>query len=192
MNEKGRRAFDVASIEDPVEPASSGDLFALAYDELKRLAHHARRERRSHETLDTTALVHEAYLKIGRHDLAQGSEPGHLRALVARAMRQILVDRARRRMAGKRGAGAPQVTLNGLEPEGAAQPFDLVAVDAALTRLEALDARYARIVELHVFAGMPLVQVAARLGLGERTVFRCWRAARAFLIEQLVASDTAP
>ncbi|MBN8481873.1 MAG: RNA polymerase subunit sigma [Xanthomonadales bacterium] len=182
-----------------IEPVSAppglvcaGGLFELAYDELKRLAHHARRGRASHETLDTTALVHETYLKIGRHELAQGDDPGHLRALVARAMRQILVDRARRRMAGKRGAGAPQVTLNGLEPEGAAQPFDLVAVDAALTRLEALDARYARIVELHVFAGMPLVQVAARLGLGERTVFRCWRAARAFLIEQLVASDTAP
>lgn len=170
---------------DEMQVESSGDLFALAYDELKRLAHHARRERRSYETLDTTALVHETYLKIGAHKLAAGKEPGYLRALAARAMRQILVDRARRRMADKRGAGAPQVTLNGLEPESAAQPFDLVAVDAALTQLEMLDARLAHIVELHVFAGMPIVQIAAQLGLGERTVFRRWRVARAFLVEQL-------
>lgn len=169
--------------------ASSGDLFALAYDELKRLAHHARRERRSYETLDTTALVHETYLKIGTHELAQGKEPGYLRALAARAMRQILVDRARRRMADKRGAGIPQVTLNGLEAGSSAQPFDLVAVDAALTRLEALDARFAQVVELHVFAGMPIVEIATRLALSERTVFRSWRAARAFLIGQLAASS---
>ncbi|WP_313913575.1 ECF-type sigma factor [Tahibacter sp.] len=174
---------------DQAETAASGDLFALAYDELKRLAHHARRERRSYETLDTTALVHETYLKIGAHELAAGKEPGYLRALAARAMRQILVDRARRRMAEKRGAGAAQVTLNGLEPDGSAQPFDLVAVDAALTRLEALDARFAQVVELHVFAGMPIVQIATQLGLSERTVFRNWRAARAFLIGQLAASS---
>lgn len=177
-------------IADQTDAASSSDLFALAYDELKRLAHHARRDRRSYETLDTTALVHETYLKLGAHEVSRGKEPGYLRALAARAMRQILVDRARRRMAGKRGAGAPQVTLNGLEPESSAQPFDLAAVDAALTRLEALDARFAQVVELHVFAGMPIVQIATQLGLSERTVFRCWRAARAFLIEQLAASST--
>lgn len=175
---------------EEIQAGPSSDLFALAYDELKRLAHHARRERRSYETLDTTALVHEPYLKIGAHELAVGKEPGYLRALAARAMRQILVDRARRRMAGKRGAGAPQVTLNGLEPEHAAQPFDLVAVDAALTQLEKLDARFAHVVELHVFAGMPIAQIAAQLGLSERTVFRRWRAARAFLIGQLTTSGT--
>lgn len=92
-------------------------------------------------------------------------------------------------MAEKRGAGAAQVTLNGLEPDGLAQPFDLVAVDAALTRLEALDARFAQVVELHVFAGIPIVQIATQLGLSERTVFRNWRAARAFLIGQLAASS---
>jgi len=81
--------------------------------------------------------------------------------------------------------------LNGLEAESSAQPFDLVAVDAALTQLEALDARFAQVVELHVFAGMPIVEIATQLGVSERTVFRSWRAARAFLIGQLAASSRA-
>jgi RNA polymerase sigma factor (TIGR02999 family) len=160
-------------------------LFALAYDELKRLARRARRSGPAAETIDTTALVHEAFLKIRVRDEARDADPTYLRALAARAMRQILVDRARRRMADKRGQGVPHVTLGGIDASSDATPFDLVAVEGALSELERLDARLARLVELHVFAGMSMPEVAHVLAVTERTAFRDWRKARAFLVAHL-------
>lgn len=161
-------------------------LFALAYDELKRLARGARRGRNAMSaTLDTTALVHEAFLKVGAHADAIGMDVAHLRALVARAMRQILVDRARRRMTRKHGSGPRHVTLDGVSDGCGPAPYDLVLVDRVLDELEGLDARLARVVELHVFGGMSMAEVATALAVAERTAFRDWRRARAFLIERL-------
>lgn len=165
---------------------SPNALFALAYDELKRLARRARRGGGAvSATLDTTALVHEAFLKVGAHADAIGVDAGHLRALVARAMRQILVDRARRRVTRKHGSGPLHVTLEGVPARSDPAPYDLVLVDRALDALEALDARLAKVVELHVFGGMTMAEVATALAVTERTAFRDWRRARAFLVERL-------
>ncbi|HEY0233180.1 MAG TPA: ECF-type sigma factor [Dokdonella sp.] len=160
-------------------------LFALAYEELKHLARRARRGGHRSETLDTTALVHEAFLKISVRDEARDKDPAYLRALAARAMRQILIDRARRRLSDKRGQGMQNVTLSGVDAASDETPFDLVAVERALTELERLDVRLARVVELHVFAGMSMGEVAQVLAVTERTTFRDWRKARAFLIDHL-------
>lgn len=180
-----------ASSADAIASAQAV-LFALAYAELKRIAHRARRDSPRAETIDTTALVHEAFLKIRVRDEARDKDPAYLRALAARAMRQILVDRARRRLADKRGEGMQLVTLEGLAaPSAEAAPFDLLAVEHALSELERLDERLARVVEMHVFAGMSMIEVANVLNVNERTAYRDWRKARAFLIDHLGAAGAS-
>lgn len=175
---------------DTASPATA--LFALAYDELKKLARGTRRSGGgASATLDTTALVHEAYLKIDAYADAGGLDASHLRALAARAMRQILVDRARRRMTRKHGAGPRYVTLDGIGDAAGNTPYDLVSVDRSLRELESLDERLARVVELHVFAGMSMPEIAAALAVTERTVFRDWRRARAFLVDRLQPAATS-
>ena len=174
------------------EAARQVELFALAYDELKQLARRARRKGNRSETLDTTALVHEVFLKIRVRDEARDRDPAYLRALASRAMRQILVDRARRRLSDKRGNDVEHITLSGINVAANDTPFDLVAVERALNELESLDARLARLVELHVFAGMSMPEVANLLAVTERTAFRDWRKARAFLISHLGSAGNPP
>jgi RNA polymerase sigma factor (TIGR02999 family) len=187
VSQTGQELSDVReaagrSLDDASRQA---ELFALAYDELKQLARRTRRNGNRSETLDTTALVHEVFLKIRVRDEARDRDPTYLRALASRAMRQILVDRARRRHSDKRGNEVQHVTLNGINAAASDTPFDLVAVERALNELESLDARLARLVELHVFAGMSMPEVAGVLAVTERTAFRDWRKARAFLISHL-------
>ncbi len=162
-------------------------LDTLAYDELVRLAHDARRPYAAFDTLNTTALAHEAYLKLATHAAARGLAPAHLRALVARTLRQVLVDRARRRYAGKHGAPAlvAPVSADTLSVAEVEQPLDLLEIDEVLTQLAGLDARQADVVELHVFGGMSFAEIAALQGVTERTVYRDWRKARAFLLARL-------
>ena len=164
--------------------------FALAYEELKRVARRERRRAPSAETLDTTALVHETYLKIRLRADLRGRDAGYLLALAARAMRQILVDRARHRLAAKRNHGRDTIPLEGITLRTNQAPFDLVQVDNALCLLEAIDQRLARVVELHVFAGMAMPSVGAALGITERTAFRDWRKARAFLVQHLETANS--
>lgn len=153
------------------------------YDELRDLAAAClRRERRDH-THQPTSLANEAYLRIGPS--APSLERSELLRLAARAMREVLVDHARRRMALKRGAGARRVMLT---PESAVDrrtPDDLVAVDEALRRLEALDPGLAQIVDLRYFGGLAEAEVAAHLGISIRSVSRRWRVARMFLARDL-------
>jgi RNA polymerase sigma factor (TIGR02999 family) len=163
-------------------------LDSLAYDELVRLAHQARRPYAAFDTLNTTALAHEAYLKLAGHRAGRGLAPAHLRALVARILRQVLVDRARRRYAGKHGAPAlaqPDVSADTLTLAGVEQPLDLLEVDQLLRQLSDLDARQADVVEQHVFGGMSFAEIAALSGVTERTVYRDWRKARAFLLAKV-------
>lgn len=169
----------------PCDDRGEQVVLGLAYAELKRLAHAVRRRVRPQQTLDTTTLVHEAYLKIERYPQTAGMDPEHLRALVARSMRQILVDRARSGARHKRGRLLEHVTLSGIDAPMPGTPLDVVAVDRALGALEELDARLGRIVEMHVFAGMTMAEIARVRGVAERTVFRDWRRARAFLMLQL-------
>lgn len=164
------------------DTAAEERLFALAYDELRRIARSALR-RESATTLEPTALVHEAYLRLGnRHEIAW-ADRRHFYGVAARAMRRVLVDRARSR--GRQKRAQPLVTL----PDGFAAPIAgddvILAVDDALTALAAIDPRRARVVELRWFVGLEVEEVARLLDVGPATVKRDWAAARAWLSHRL-------
>jgi RNA polymerase sigma factor (TIGR02999 family) len=158
-------------------------LFELVYDELRQIAR--RQLGRGGETLRTTALVHEAYLKMAQGQGATPQDRTHFFATAARAMRQILVDHARRRQAQKRGAGVRPAFLDEERIGFGARQEEILAVDAALSRLELLDARLGRLVELRFYAGLSVEEAAATLEISPRTIKRDWRKARAFLYREL-------
>jgi RNA polymerase sigma factor (TIGR02999 family) len=163
-------------------------LVPLVYDELKRIAR--RQLRGGGHTLLTTDLVHEAYLKLVDHELASTTDRARLYALVVRAMRQVLVDRARRRRAKKRGGdGAVAMTTPVTDLE--LRLDDVLALDAALDRLDAVNARLRRVVELRFFVGLPEQEIADILGVSPRTVERDWIKARLFLHRELNADAVA-
>ena len=165
--------------------AALQDLFAAVYGEIKRLAHR-QLARHAQPTLDTTGLVHEAYLKLIRPDSLQLRDRGHFFAIAAKAMRQIVVDHARRRQADKRGGLAPQVVT--LDENSAADSFDpetLTRLDSALSQLQQLEPRLAELVEMRFFAGLSVVQVAELREVAPRTVLRDWRRARAYLFDSV-------
>lgn len=159
-----------------------GAAYSAVYDELKRAARAQLRRMRDH--FQTTALVHEAYLKLGGAQLA-AQDRNHLLALSARAMRQVLVDDARARKADKRGGGQEAVTLTPSLGSADQAAIDVLALDELLSALHTLDERAAQIVELRYFGGYEETEIAQMLGLSDRTVRRDWRKARAFLLTQL-------
>jgi RNA polymerase sigma factor (TIGR02999 family) len=163
-------------------------LFPLVYQELHARAHHQLARRRPGDTLSTTALVHEAYLKLTDSAHQTYEDRVHFFAVASRAMRQILVDYARRMTAAKRGGGlAVSLDPDQLGDPGRAE--ELVALDEALTRLEGLDERLARTVEMRFFGGLSVEEAADALGVSPRTVKRDWRKARAFLYEAIHVGD---
>ena len=171
------------------DPASA--LFARVYDELRRLAAAALRNERSDHTLQPTALVHEAYLRLA--DLPEGAwkDRAHFMALADRAMRRVLVDHARSRNALKRGARvtAPLERLK-IPSADPSTEVDVVRLDTALNGLEALDPRQSRIVELRFFGGLSVVETAAIVGASPRTVKRDWQLARAWLRREMARTPT--
>jgi len=170
------------------DPEAPRRLFPLVYDELRGMAHRQLRRPGLQGTLDTTALVHEAYLKLVGGRGASVHDRGHFFAIAATAMRQILVDYARRRTALKRGGLMRLETLTSLEEAGlrnADHATRLLEVHEALTRLEALDPRLGQVVELRVFGGLSIEETAQTLALSEATIKREWRKARALLAAAL-------
>jgi RNA polymerase sigma factor (TIGR02999 family) len=166
-----------------------GGLFDELYQELRRLAHgQLARRRRPGGTLGTTALVHEAFVKLEGAGRVTVHDREHFLVLAARVMRQVLVDAARSRQAAKRGAGAAPVALDDAEPAISDLVEEVLAVDAALVRLESLDQRLAQVVEGRVFGGMSEEELAGALGVTSRTVRRDWQKARAFLARELGAA----
>jgi RNA polymerase sigma factor (TIGR02999 family) len=160
--------------------------FGRVYDELRRLAERVRRGQSS-DTLNATALVHEAWLKLAPASASDWAGRRHFLNVAARAMRQVLVDAARERLAAKRGGGGA-VTLDDAAGAGVAAPMRdeaMLALDEALARLAELDERQARVVELRWFAGFTAEETAEALGISTPTVHRDWRAARAWLTVQL-------
>jgi RNA polymerase sigma factor (TIGR02999 family) len=188
-------ARDPAEITTLLGAAGRGDrgaydrVFDLVYDELRRIASRQLGSFGGREaTLATTALVHEAYLKLAGDRIWSGNDRAHFFALAARAMRQILLDHARRHGRQKRGARAPHLDVAELElaeRRTDAQVEELLAIDQALGRLAAVDAELARLVEWRFFAGLTLEEIAGFTGVSERTLKRDWRAARAFLYREL-------
>ena len=159
----------------------------LVYDELREIAHRHRLARNDNGTLATTALVHEAYLKLVDQSRARWNDRAHFLALAAVAMRHILADRAKLRLAAKRGGNRAPVTLEEEAIASDDQPGALLQVDDALRRLETVDSRLARIVECRFFGGMTNEEIAESLGVTVRTVGRDWVKARMLLRDDLVS-----
>ena len=172
------------------DEAAREALIPLVYDELRRLARrHLRRERPDH-TLQSAALVHEAYLRLIRQDQPQWQNRAHFFGVAAQLMRHILVDHARNRAAAKRGAGAPRLTL---DPEVALpqeRDVDLVKLDDALNELAALDLQQSRVVELRFFGGLSIEETSVVLGVSPATVKREWATARAWLRREIKNKET--
>ena len=187
-----------ATTTDLIETAEAGDenaldqLIPLVYDQLRALAHRRLAEEHRHDSLQTTALVHEVYLRLVDDTRVTGRGRAYFFAAVSRAMRQILVDRARRRLAVKRGEGAELVSLN--EDQVAVDTYagELVELDDALSRLGERSPRHARVVELRYFAGLTVEQTAQALGVSPRTVKSDWAMARAWLFGELGATHLTP
>ena len=170
-------------------------LFSILYDELKDLSRRQRQRWHGNYTLDTTALVHEAYVKLVGRSRIDVESRAHFRSLAARAMRHILCDYARDRKAQKRGGGAEALTLD--EPnvvpgsagapggEGEVNLHTLLTLDDALRRLEEVDARASRVVECRFFGGLTIDETATAVGISPRTVKRDWAVAQAWLHREM-------
>lgn len=167
------------------DAAAADALAPMVYGQLHALARSYLRGRRRDAVLQTTALVHEAYVRLlGRSEVAWEGR-AHFFAVAARAMRQILSNHARDLRAQKRGGGWQRVSLSGLAGHGGERPVDLLALDEALTGLAESDERQNAIVDLHIFGGLTLEEIARSLGVSLSTVERDWRAARAWIAARL-------
>jgi RNA polymerase sigma factor (TIGR02999 family) len=160
-------------------------LVPLVYDELRRLAHHHLNAERVGHTLQSTALVHEAYLRLIGNEPLRLDNRAHFFAAASHLMRQILVDYARRHRAGKRGANNVTLTLDEAIAVPRNRELDLVALDDALNKLAAMDARQSRIVEMRFFGGLSIKETADVLGISRATVERQWHIARVWLFQEL-------
>jgi RNA polymerase sigma-70 factor (ECF subfamily) len=164
-------------------------LTPLVYDELRRLAsRHLARERG--ESLQPTALVHEAYLRLLDQRSVNWQNRAHFFAIAARLMRRILIDHARRRVAERRGGGAVHVTLDEARQVSLQRPGELLALDEALDELAMVDARKAQVVELRFFGGLSVQETANALGVSQVTVMRDWSTARAWLHRAITGSTS--
>lgn len=161
-------------------------LLPLVYKELRRLAGHYLRDERIGHTLQPTALVHEAYMRLVGQDRADWQNRAQFMGVSAQLMRRILVDYARERTAAKRGGGAVRIDDEGFElAANAEQSEQVLAVDEALARLSKLDAQQAQIVEMRYFGGLSVEEAAEALGISPRTVKRDWAMAKAWLHSEL-------
>jgi RNA polymerase sigma factor (TIGR02999 family) len=174
------------------ERAAWDRLLAIVHADLRRIAHLQLRGRSRHETLQTTALVNEAYLRLARPAATSPRDRVHFLAVASRAMRQILVDRARARAAVKRGAGVAPLDLEKHEPAAPERGDELLALEEALLELENCEPRLGRVVEMRFYGGMTFEEVGMALELSDRTIKTDWRKARAFLEGRLLDQGIGP
>jgi RNA polymerase sigma factor (TIGR02999 family) len=178
---------DVGEPSSPEDARALDELFSITYEELRRLASAVRRGDPS-ATLSPTALVNEAWLKLRESPSVARTSPAHFRRIAARAMRQVLIEAARRRRAEKRGGGAPMVSFEESLHHAGTGADDLLALDHALDDLARIEPRQASLVECRFFGGFEIAEVAALLDVSESTALRDWRAARAWLAAELRGS----
>jgi RNA polymerase sigma factor (TIGR02999 family) len=160
-------------------------LFSLLYDELRRVAHRQLLSEQRDATLNTTALIHEAYLRMVDQNQVGWEDRAHFFGYAARTMRAIIVDYARRRSTGKRGGGMARLSFDDRDLPVEAQAETIVAVDDALTQLAAVNDRLSRVVECRFFGGLSVEETAAALSVTDRTVRRDWIKAKAWLYDAL-------
>jgi RNA polymerase sigma factor (TIGR02999 family) len=174
----------LSAIEDG-EPRAAEQLLPLVYDELRQLAARKLAREKPGQTLQATALVHEAYARLAGGGQRWDS-PGHFFACAAQAMRRILIDRAREKHADKRGGDRKRLDVDAIDLASKATPDQLLAVDDALARLAREDSAAARLVELRYFAGLTVEEAGRALGLSTATAYRHWKYARAWLHAELL------
>jgi RNA polymerase sigma factor (TIGR02999 family) len=180
-----------SSVTDLLSRWRAGDeralplLIPLVYGELRSLAHHYLREERRDHTLQSTALVHEAYVRLAGRNAPRLENRSHFFGVAARLMREILVDWARGQRAAKRGGGAATIALADVGPLAQRFDVDLLMLDDSLTELARLDERQSRIVELRFFTGLSIDETADVLGISPATVSREWMTARAWLRREM-------
>jgi len=186
-----------AAVASLVDGARQGDeqalatLLPLVYDELRRLAASYLRRERPGQTLQATALVHDAYLRLLQDSQLSWQNRAHFFGIAARSMRQILIERARARHAAKRGGNQVRVTFDPGLIVAARQPIDFEALDDALTRLAALDLELARVVEVRFFGGLSIEETAEAMGISPATVKRRWTLAKAWLARDLGGEEAS-
>jgi RNA polymerase sigma factor (TIGR02999 family) len=186
---------DVTLILNAIEggdPRAAEQLLPLVYDELRKLAAHKLAQEKPGQTLEATALVHEAYLRVVGEHKQSWQRRGHFFAAAAEAMRRILVENARRRKSLKRGGDMERIDLPELAAPAADERIDLLALDDALKNLEAHHPDKAQLVKLRFFAGCSLEETAEYLGISRATAQRNWAFARAWLYGQLNRDGTSP
>ena len=183
---------DVTSILERIDsgdPRAAEQLLPLVYDELRKLAAAKLAHEKPGQTLQATALVHEAYLRlVGGEQGQHWDSRGHFFAAAAEAMRRLMVESARRKQSLKRGEGLVRQPLDEWEVAAPESRYDLLALDEAIDQLAAADAQAAELVKLRFFAGLTAEQAAAALGVSARTADRMWGYARAYLFKSLAAS----
>jgi RNA polymerase sigma factor (TIGR02999 family) len=167
------------------DKAALDQLLPLVYQELRRLAHHQLQQERAHHSLQTTALVHEAYLRLAGQQAVDWENRYHFFALAAQMMRRVLVDYARARQSEKRGGGAVQVSLSQAEGKAKDRAAEVIALDDALSALAKLDPRQSQVIELRYFGGLSVEETARALQVSTGTVLRDWRMACAWLHREL-------
>jgi RNA polymerase sigma factor (TIGR02999 family) len=173
-------------------PQAAKVLLPLVYDELRKLAKKRLARESPGQTLDATALVHEAYVRmVGTGDDRQYADQGHFFAVAAEAMRHILVDKARQKQRAKHGGRLRRIELGDAAPAPSSRAEELLALDDALSRLAIDDPDAARLVELRYFAGLSVEDAASSLGISRATAYRHWTFARAWLLEHLAGHDPA-
>jgi len=186
----GTESPDITGILEKVgggDSRAADELLPLVYDQLRAAAQKQMAQERADHTLQATALVHEAYVRlVGSHDVPWENR-AHFYIAAAEAMRRVLIEHARKRGRIKRGGGQRRVPLSGLELARDPDLEEILAVDTAIRRLEGQDGRMARIVRLRFFTGLDAKEIAAVLGLSDRTVRREWALARAWLHRELSA-----
>ncbi len=166
------------------------ELLPMVYRELQKIAHRYLSKERGEHTLQTTALVHEAYLKLVDQNRVQWQNRAHFFGIAAQAMRRILVDNARQRLAGKRGKGAEKISIDDKEIDiSDEKATNLVELDFALKKLAELDPNKSRLVELRYFGGLSLEETAEVLGVSRPTIIRQWRLAKAWLYKEIAGGE---
>jgi RNA polymerase sigma factor (TIGR02999 family) len=186
MSEPGHEITMLLRAHERGEPGALDAVVRVIYEDLKRLAHRQLKAATPGRTLDTTALVHEAYVRLVGRDDVGWNDRRHFLAAAATAMRHVVVDRVRERFAAKRGGGRPDVTLDDDQPVEAGRESPLaLEVNGALDRLREIDPRLVQVVECRFFAGFTATETSEALGVSSRTVERDWKRARAWLRDEL-------